>query len=84
MKQLHLAALAVHELPDARKTNKYVDDRFEGHPLTEDHVDNVPVSTAHEPTKTNETPVECTDRDQCAGNCAESTLVTHRKLLEKK
>lgn len=72
------AALAAHdELVHAGKTDEDIDDRFDHRPLAEEHVDQVPVSVAHEMTETDKAPVQGSNDDENAHDGAKNVFLTH-------
>lgn len=74
------AALAAHhDFVHAGQTDEYVDHCFDFHPGAEEHVNDVPVCTTGEPAKTDETPVQGTDRDKDAYQHRDGRLVTHKR-----
>ncbi len=77
------AALAAHDqLVDAGQTNEQVHNSFNLHPLTQEHVHEVPVcAVAYQPSQTDETPVQGADDNKDAGKTADGTLTTrHREM----
>ncbi len=65
----HFAILLVRDCePDGREADEHVYESFEPHPRTEDHVDDVPVGTANEPSEAHESPVEATNHQKDEGD----------------
>lgn len=78
------SARTAHELVDAGESDEDVDDCFQFHPGAEEHVHDVPVSTACEPSETDKAPVDRTNGDENTGNHAYGGFLTHTEMKGRK
>jgi hypothetical protein len=72
----HFAVLLVNdELVDAGKTDENVDEPLYLRPRSENHINEIPIAAAHEPTQTDQAPVEGPDDDEDPRNHVQPFIV---------